>query len=88
MAAEFHDLSINKDKLIVEIQSDMKAKHYSPETALQSCSSPGEQHRRDMELLERVQRRHQDDQRDGAALLGGKAGRVGIVQPGEEKALG
>ncbi|KAJ7422429.1 hypothetical protein BTVI_13985 [Pitangus sulphuratus] len=41
-----------------------------------------------MELLERVQRRHQDDQRDGAALLEGKAGRAGIVQPGEEKLWG
>ncbi|KAJ7419241.1 hypothetical protein WISP_55141 [Willisornis vidua] len=47
----------------------------------------GPQHRKDMELLDSVQRRHQDDQRDGAALLGGKAERIGIAQPGEEKAL-
>lgn len=33
-----------------------------------------------MELLEQVQRRHQDCQRDGAPLLLGKAG---IVHPGE-----
>ncbi|RMC11785.1 hypothetical protein DUI87_11911 [Hirundo rustica rustica] len=55
---------------------------------LQSCPSPGNQHRRDLELLERVQGRHQGDQRDGAALLGGKAGRAGIVQPGGEKLWG
>ncbi|KAJ7401984.1 hypothetical protein BTVI_90525 [Pitangus sulphuratus] len=42
----------------------------------------GVQHRKDMELLEQVQRRHQGDQRDGAALLGGEAERVGIVQLG------
>ncbi|KAJ7421542.1 xaa-Pro dipeptidase [Pitangus sulphuratus] len=40
------------------------------------------------ELLERGQRRHQEDQRAGAALLGGKAGTVGIVEPGEEKLWG
>ncbi|NXM46652.1 CTNA1 protein, partial [Gymnorhina tibicen] len=55
---------------------------------LQSCPSPGARHRRDLELLEPGQRRHQDEQRDGAALLGGKAGRAGIVQPGEEKLWG
>ncbi|RMC06151.1 hypothetical protein DUI87_15581 [Hirundo rustica rustica] len=43
------------------------------------------QHREDVELLERAQRRQQDEQRDGAALLGAKAGRAGIVQPGREK---
>ncbi|RMC11794.1 hypothetical protein DUI87_11920 [Hirundo rustica rustica] len=55
----------------------------------------GNQHRRDLELLERVQGRHQGDQRDGAALDqrdgaadGGKAGRAGIVQPGGEKLWG
>lgn len=36
------------------------------------------QHREELELLERVQRRHQDEQREGAALLGGKVGRIGI----------
>ncbi|RMC09277.1 hypothetical protein DUI87_14285 [Hirundo rustica rustica] len=41
--------------------------------------------REGVELLERARRRHQDDGRDGAALLGGKAGRAGIVQPGKEK---
>ncbi|KAJ7394999.1 hypothetical protein BTVI_158999 [Pitangus sulphuratus] len=46
----------------------------------------GAQHRK--ELLERVQRRHQDDQRVGAALLWGRAERAGIVQPGEEKLWG
>ncbi|RMC06153.1 hypothetical protein DUI87_15583 [Hirundo rustica rustica] len=39
----------------------------------------------DVELVERAQRRQQDEQRDGAALLGAKAGRAGIVQPGQEK---
>ena len=49
---------------------------------LQNCP------RRDLKLLERVQRRHQGDQRDGAALLGGKAGRTGTVHPKEEKLQG
>ncbi|PKU35449.1 rna-directed dna polymerase from mobile element jockey-like [Limosa lapponica baueri] len=31
---------------------------------------------------------HEDDQRAGAPLLGGQAKRVGVFQPGEEKALG
>ena len=31
---------------------------------------------------------HKNDQRAAAALLGGKAERVGAVQPGEEKATG
>jgi len=31
---------------------------------------------------------HKNDQRAGTPLLGGKAERVGVVQPGEEKALG
>ena len=31
---------------------------------------------------------HKNDQRDGTALLRGKAERVGVVQPGEEKAPG
>ncbi|RMB92403.1 hypothetical protein DUI87_31173 [Hirundo rustica rustica] len=39
----------------------------------------------EVELLERAQRRQQEEQRDGAALLGAKAGRAGIVQPGQEK---
>ncbi|RMC01216.1 hypothetical protein DUI87_22165 [Hirundo rustica rustica] len=47
--------------------------------------SPGAQHRKELELLEPGQRRLQDEQRDGAALLGGKAARAGIVQPGQEK---
>ncbi|RMC02252.1 hypothetical protein DUI87_21419 [Hirundo rustica rustica] len=48
---------------------------------------PWAQHREDVELLERVQRRLQGEQRDGAALLGGKAGRVGIVQLGKRRLL-
>ena len=39
----------------------------------------GSQHRKELELLEPGQRRHQDDQRGGAALLGGKAVRAGGV---------
>jgi len=31
---------------------------------------------------------HKDDPRDGAPLLCGKAERVGVVQPGEKKAVG
>ncbi|PKU45233.1 hypothetical protein llap_4460 [Limosa lapponica baueri] len=31
---------------------------------------------------------HEDDQRDGAPFLGRQAERVGVVQPGEEKAPG
>lgn len=31
---------------------------------------------------------HQDDQRDRALLLEGKDGRIGIVQPGEQKLWG
>jgi len=31
---------------------------------------------------------HKNDQRAGTPLLGGKSERVGIVQPGEEKAVG
>jgi len=31
---------------------------------------------------------HKNDQRTGASLLRGKAERVGLVQPGEEKAAG
>ncbi|RMB91862.1 hypothetical protein DUI87_31724 [Hirundo rustica rustica] len=54
---------------------------------LQSCPSLG-QHSKDLELLERAQRRHQDEQRDGAALLGGKAGRAGIVHHGQQKLWG
>ncbi|KAJ7417113.1 hypothetical protein WISP_66357 [Willisornis vidua] len=38
-----------------------------------------------MELLQRAPRRHQDDERDEAALLWGEDGRAGIVHPGEEK---
>ncbi|KAJ7419310.1 hypothetical protein WISP_54675 [Willisornis vidua] len=42
-----------------------------------------------MDLLVGAQRRgHEGDQWDGAALLGGKAGTAGIVQPGEEKVWG
>ncbi|RMC09003.1 hypothetical protein DUI87_14001 [Hirundo rustica rustica] len=50
---------------------------------LQSCPSLG-RHSEELELLERAQRRHQHEQRDGAALLGGKAGTAGIVQPGQK----
>ncbi|RMC09301.1 hypothetical protein DUI87_14309 [Hirundo rustica rustica] len=42
-----------------------------------AASSPGAQHRKDLELLDRVQRRHQDEQRDGAALLGGEVETAG-----------
>ncbi|GAB0205380.1 mitochondrial enolase superfamily member 1 [Grus japonensis] len=31
---------------------------------------------------------HEDDQKDGTPLLRGRAERVGVVQPGEKKALG
>ncbi|RMB91652.1 hypothetical protein DUI87_31882 [Hirundo rustica rustica] len=41
-----------------------------------------------MELLEQVQRRHPGDERDGAALLRGKAEIFGIAQLGEEKLQG
>lgn len=39
----------------------------------------GYQHSKDMDLFNQVQRRHQDHQKNGAALLGGRARRVGIV---------
>ncbi|PKU34288.1 hypothetical protein llap_15409 [Limosa lapponica baueri] len=49
----------------------------------------GSQHKKDMDLLEWVQRRaHEDDQRGGVLLLQGEAERIGVVQPGEEKAPG
>ncbi|RMC06135.1 hypothetical protein DUI87_15565 [Hirundo rustica rustica] len=57
----------------------------NPKTTRLVLPQPWAQHREDVELLERAQRRQQDEQRDGAALLGGKAGRAGIVQPGQEK---
>ena len=46
------------------------------------------QHKKDLDLLERVQRRATNGQRDEAPLLWGQAERVGAVQPGEEKASG
>ncbi|RMC00100.1 hypothetical protein DUI87_23510 [Hirundo rustica rustica] len=64
-----------------------------PSAAL-AWDAPGEtppaelpQLREQLELLERAQRRLQDDPRDGAALPGGKAGRAGIVHL-EREALG
>lgn len=45
----------------------------------------GSQHRKHMELLEWVQRRHQVDPRAGTPLPWGKAEGVWFVQPGEEK---
>jgi len=56
---------------------------------LESCIqlwSP--QHRKDTELWERVQSRPQKCQKTGAPLLQGKAERIGVVQPGEDKAAG
>lgn len=47
-------------------------------TPLDHSIIPGTQHRRDLELQEWEQRRHQDDQRHGAALLCGKAGELGL----------
>jgi len=45
------------------------------------------QHKKGMDVLEWVQRRATNMIRElGAPLLGGKAERVGAVQPGEEKA--
>lgn len=41
-----------------------------------------------MKTLLDVQREQQDHQRDGASLLGGKDGKVGNVQPGEENNMG
>ncbi|KAJ7402549.1 hypothetical protein BTVI_85346 [Pitangus sulphuratus] len=48
------------------------------------------QHREHMELWEPEMSRGeiQDDQRDGAGLLGEKDGRTEIVQPGQEKLWG
>jgi len=42
--------------------------------------------KRDMDILERVQQRADDDEGIGTSLLRGKAERAGAVQPGEEKA--
>ena len=41
-----------------------------------------------MDLLEQVQKSHEDDQGAGAPPLRGQAERIGVVQPGEEKAPG
>ncbi|RMC01234.1 hypothetical protein DUI87_22183 [Hirundo rustica rustica] len=60
----------------------------SAETPPAELPQPWDQHRKELELLEPGQRRLQDEQRDGAALLGGKAARAGIVQPGQEKLWG
>ena len=46
------------------------------------------QHKKDRELLERVQRSHKDDQGAAAPLLRRQAEGAGLVQPGEEKAAG
>jgi len=46
------------------------------------------QHRKDVELLEQVQRRATKMISEGCPLLRGQAERVGAVQPGEEKAVG
>ncbi|KAJ7416093.1 hypothetical protein WISP_74013 [Willisornis vidua] len=48
---------------------------------------PWGQHSKDMELLESPEEAPGWSE-DGAALLGGKAGRAGIVQAGEEKLWG
>lgn len=58
-----------------------------PISSPQSQSASTE-HAAAAELLEQFQTRHQVDQRDGEALLRGKAERIGIVQPGAEQALG
>ncbi|RMB92382.1 hypothetical protein DUI87_31257 [Hirundo rustica rustica] len=60
----------------------------SAETPPAELPQPWDQHRKELELLQPGQRRLQDEQRDGAALLGGKAARAGIVQPGQEKLWG
>jgi len=46
------------------------------------------QHRTDMDLLEQSQRRPQKRSECWNTSAGGKAERVGVVQPGEEKAAG
>ena len=46
------------------------------------------QNKKDMELLEQVQRRTTKTIRDGMPLLWGKAARIGVLHPAEEKALG
>ncbi|KAJ7411100.1 hypothetical protein WISP_104300 [Willisornis vidua] len=57
------------------------------ETPPAELLQPWGQHRKDMELLESPEEAPGWPE-DGAALLGGKAGRAGIVQPGEEKVWG
>ena len=59
-----------------------------------SCETPPDpalrpQHKKDVELLGvGPEEGHKDDQRAGAPPLQRQAGRVGALQPGEEKALG
>ena len=61
--------------LCVYIQS----KHTASETSAQERYRP---------VGTGLDKDHKSDQRPGTPLLGGKAERVGVVQPGEEKALG
>ncbi|KAJ7424013.1 hypothetical protein WISP_30761 [Willisornis vidua] len=57
------------------------------ETPPAELLQPWGQHSKDLELLESPEEAPGWSE-DGAALLGGKAGRAGIVQPGEEKLWG
>ncbi|KAJ7425753.1 hypothetical protein WISP_22087 [Willisornis vidua] len=59
----------------------------SGETPPAELLQPWGQHSNDMELLESPEEAPGWSE-DGAALLGGKAGRAGIVQAGEEKLWG